>query len=483
MGFFDKLKGMVGIGNPKLEIKLGKDQVKRGETLSGTAVIKGGQRETPVAAFLINLIGKETSLDKEGKKVSNDSTVKEERVEMGGVIVKPGEEKTVSFAFQIPSAIDPTHANQKWSLDFSIDIPGWDTNETVDILILEEKGEDFNEYEGEEEDDDDESTGPKGHYKLGYKTSFRHSSVKGDFRIFRLKDGGFCNAWKDETVVRNADYSIRYQLSNWGRWGAVSPDGSKLFMLSEYQKGAAIIDPQTGNVLHEIELKNYASYAAWTHDGAFIVLDEDEHLLVLNPNLTEAARSGNLPSENAYIGGIIPALGNSSSVLVSNSNGRAIHEYQAITNTFTKTQTFDYHPGELSASPDKSKIAVYFSGELKIVDANSLKVISVFPYPGMEDVLYFEEGNDEEQNTHFVEIFHFSPDGNRIMVLEGAGSLIMIDAVKGKVLKEIDRKLVNFVEHFEFIDDNTIAALTNDGMFKVVDIKNDKVLFEDRDID
>ncbi len=141
MGFFDKLKGMVGIGQPKLEFTLNSSQVKRGDSITGKAILAGGSSELPVKLFLIEhvevLTRREWSdaLKKTvDKKVRN--TINKLEISKNDELIKPGE--TMEVEFELPVSTGAMNSGHPYAheLKVSVDVPGLDPSKTKEIFIL-----------------------------------------------------------------------------------------------------------------------------------------------------------------------------------------------------------------------------------------------------------------------------------------------------------------------------------------------------------
>lgn len=141
MGFFDKLKGMVGIGQPKLEFTLNSSQVKRGDSITGKAILTGGSSELPVKFFLIEhvevLTRREWSdaLKKTvDKKVRN--TINKLEISKNDELIKPGE--TMEVEFELPVSTGAMNSGHPYAheLKVSVDVPGLDPSKTKEIFIL-----------------------------------------------------------------------------------------------------------------------------------------------------------------------------------------------------------------------------------------------------------------------------------------------------------------------------------------------------------
>ena len=141
MGFFDKLKGMVGIGQPKLEFTLASTQIKRGESIKGKAVLTGGSTEQPVKSFLVEHVEVLTrrewsdSLKKTvDKKVK--TTVNKIEIAKNDELIKPGE--TMEVEFELPVSTGAMNSGHPYAhqCKVSVDVPGLDPSKSTDIFIL-----------------------------------------------------------------------------------------------------------------------------------------------------------------------------------------------------------------------------------------------------------------------------------------------------------------------------------------------------------
>ena len=141
MGFFSKLKSAVGIGNPKIEVQLESNQVKRGDSIRGTISITGASGEVPVTALLlefVEIITEErwSETTKKYEKHDVEKTLGKVNLPKGGYKIKEGE--TISDKFEIAvstgayiSAYPTSH-----KIKASADVPGLDPRSKQEIFIL-----------------------------------------------------------------------------------------------------------------------------------------------------------------------------------------------------------------------------------------------------------------------------------------------------------------------------------------------------------
>lgn len=141
MGFFDKIKGMVGIGQPKLEFTLTSNQIKRGNSITGKAVLTGGSTEQPVKLFLIEHVEvltrrewSDTLKKTVDKKVRN--TINKIEVPKNDELIKPGETMEIDFDLPVSTAAMNSGHPYAHELKISVDVPGLDPSKTKEIFIL-----------------------------------------------------------------------------------------------------------------------------------------------------------------------------------------------------------------------------------------------------------------------------------------------------------------------------------------------------------
>lgn len=141
MGFFDKIKGMVGIGQPKLELSLASTNVNRGDSIKGKAVLTGGSREVPVKFFLIEhvevLTRREWS-DTMKKTVDRKvkTTVNKMQIDKNDEVLKSGE--TMEIEIDMPVSTGARNSGHPYAheLKVSVDVPGLDPSKKQEIFIM-----------------------------------------------------------------------------------------------------------------------------------------------------------------------------------------------------------------------------------------------------------------------------------------------------------------------------------------------------------
>jgi sporulation-control protein spo0M len=141
MGFFDKIKAMVGIGQPKMEFTLQTTQIRRGDSIKGKAVLTGGSREVPVKSFLIEhieILTRREWSDSLNKTVDNKvrNTVNKIEIPKNNEVITAGNTMEVEFELPVSTGAMNTGHPYAHELKVSADCPGLDPSKTVDIFIL-----------------------------------------------------------------------------------------------------------------------------------------------------------------------------------------------------------------------------------------------------------------------------------------------------------------------------------------------------------
>jgi sporulation-control protein spo0M len=141
MGFFDKIKAAVGIGQPKVDFTLQSNQIKRGESIKGRIVATGGTKETPVKSFLIEhveILTRREWSDSLKKMVDKEikNTVNKLQIQKNDELLMPGTTMEVDFELPVSSSAMNTGHPYAHELKVSIDIPGLDSSKKSDIFIL-----------------------------------------------------------------------------------------------------------------------------------------------------------------------------------------------------------------------------------------------------------------------------------------------------------------------------------------------------------
>ncbi len=141
MGFFDKIKAAVGVGQPKMSVTVNNTQVQRGTAISGKCTLTAQDRQVPIEKFEIEFTQIRTTREWNAEK--NDfenkkhfTTIAKKEVPMNGHILKAKESISEDFSIEASSDILSTGQSISYMLKVSADIPGLDASEKIEIFVV-----------------------------------------------------------------------------------------------------------------------------------------------------------------------------------------------------------------------------------------------------------------------------------------------------------------------------------------------------------
>ena len=139
MGFFDKIKASVGIGQPKLEIQVTGTQFKRSEPIKGTLSLTGKSREVAVDSINVEFVEikvQQVWSDTLKKYVDEkkEQVIGKVNIPKGKYMLKPEETITENFELTVNHAMVSGHP---WShkIKAAADTPGLDPRASVEIFV------------------------------------------------------------------------------------------------------------------------------------------------------------------------------------------------------------------------------------------------------------------------------------------------------------------------------------------------------------
>ena len=447
MGFMDSVLGMFGVGQPKLTLQSATTSVGPGGLIDATLTLTGGKRPLPLEAFTMCVRQTKQVTRSDGTKGTDFETLGEVKVPMGGQVVAPGQVITFKLRMQVPktahasSGKDLTH-----KLQAAAEVPGLDASaeQPLTLTATPDKwaSEDLSQY-----------------HVVEQPLTNRHSSVKSDFRLLRLKDG-FVTTWKRELSARGLDGAQRWRLPGWGRSFTLSPDGSKL-LVSNDNKELGIVDVATGTLSSgPHQLSKWPGDLAWL-PGEALVVGTDEGIQTLQPNFMPIGVSF---GGDTYVGGVAASTGKRYFVSYPNSNVLKWSEVPAGEVGKLELQG----AGDILPSQDGTVLAVRGHDEFHLVAANAgleaaqhrFKLIRTVKVPGLRGTRHF--GQDEGSSTRFEPMPRVADDNQRVLVQDGSGQLYLLDK-GGKPFYVWPREVVDQVEDTCWIGAESFLALTNDG--------------------
>lgn len=136
MEILDRLKGIVGVGQPTIEIRGVNTPVRPGETLRGTVVIKGGQYDAPIEDVHVRLDEHRlvyTAPERPERQYW--SRAAEQVIPMAGRVLKPEDTLELAFELAVPSQQEPTSSTIAYVLVADTEVPGLNPKFELDVVL------------------------------------------------------------------------------------------------------------------------------------------------------------------------------------------------------------------------------------------------------------------------------------------------------------------------------------------------------------
>lgn len=133
MGLLDSLKGMVGKGSPKVEVKLLKEQATVQESVKGVATFTGGEYPVTIDSVILSMLMVEELKEKQTTKESTDKVGK---ITFNDYILEPKEVISLPFQIVIPKNNLISSTAIKHYVHVQLDINGQDVFGVCEIKII-----------------------------------------------------------------------------------------------------------------------------------------------------------------------------------------------------------------------------------------------------------------------------------------------------------------------------------------------------------
>lgn len=449
MGLFDSIKGAVGAGQPAVSIQFDSAEALRGGRLTGRATITGKERAMPLTAFDLQVVSVTQGVGR--------NTVHKDRIPMQGAMVQPGQSLEAPFELRLPM-LAPSSQMTSYEVVLSADVPGMDPKTQALFTVLQEidplSAEDTQNY-----------------HVLMEPRTFRHSSVRGDFRLALLPDG-FVAQWKTRVTCRNSDGSARWALDGgWGRTVSASPDGKRV-ATSDKNKRLVFVDAATGALGEPIQMPSWVDDVAFLADGT-IVAGGHEALWVLDAEGQIVRTIDDLGYGTPYLSSL--CAGPDRVVYVIDPNKDLVMAVDIDRGVVGQVNL--RNPNTLHPSRDGSRLLIDGSDRIFALDGQ-LQVLCAWELPGKKGVRYV--GQEKHSSTHWKSHPRISPSGSLTLLNDATGLLWLLDTATGRPHRSFDRGVLDYVEDSLFWDEQHFIAITNDG--KVRGMRLDGTLmFEDQD--
>ena len=298
---------------------------------------------------------------------------------------------------------------------------------------------------------------------------FRHSSVRGDFRVYRTS-AGIVTSWKTVLSARSLDGKPMWKKENQGRAVAVSPDQKSLvtnnndgeLLILDAAKGTPIGAPVTLGGSGDDKHKDvWISAFAWTPDGKHILALDSKHVYLLDgKGAVEREVPIKCKQDDCFFTSAA-ALSNDE-VIIATASGTSTGQLLKIKLADGSTlAAADYYGHDVDLSADHTQLVVDGSNELAAFDPATLAPRWTAPMPGFHGVRLTTSA--EGSSFEWKAVPKLSPDGKHVVVNDTAGRLWLIDGKTGAPELAYPTELIDFVEDVIWLDNGTLIAVDNPG--------------------
>lgn len=141
MNFITKIKSIIGIQIPSIELVLDSNQIKRGESIKGKIKLTGNSKKTEInkiSAEFFEIITERVynSQAKYYEKRNIKNLLGKIEINKDRYALKGGESIYDSFEIKVSKGVWPTSYPTAHIISISADVPGLKPNKEQDIFIL-----------------------------------------------------------------------------------------------------------------------------------------------------------------------------------------------------------------------------------------------------------------------------------------------------------------------------------------------------------
>jgi hypothetical protein len=295
---------------------------------------------------------------------------------------------------------------------------------------------------------------------------FRHSSVRGDFRIYRTA-AGIVTSWNTLLSARFLDGKPLWRHKDQGRAVAISADGNRIVsnndagetLILDAKTGAAIGAPiQLGGPDDTKHPHVWISAFAWLPDGQHILALDSKHVYLLHGDATLDHELAIKCKDDCFFTAAAP-LSNDEAIITNSSSSLDAQLLRVKLADGSAAAAVDYYGHDPDLARDGSRFVVDSANELAMFDAR-LRPVWNAPLPGFRGVQLTRSIEEWEEWKPMPKL---SPDGKYVAVNDRAGRLWLLDASTGVPAIAYPTTLIDFVEDVMWLDPTTLIAIDNPG--------------------
>lgn len=133
---FDKLKSMVGVGQPTIAIRGVEAPLRAGAAVRGTVVLTGGEYDAALEDVQVRLDQQKLVYTAPGRPERQFwQRVGEVVLPMSGRVLRPGEVVEVAFELALPAVVEPSSASVGYELVADTEVPGLNPRAAVEVAV------------------------------------------------------------------------------------------------------------------------------------------------------------------------------------------------------------------------------------------------------------------------------------------------------------------------------------------------------------
>lgn len=311
---------------------------------------------------------------------------------------------------------------------------------------------------------------------------FTYSSVKGDFRLYRLSNG-FCTSWKTFMVARDWDGRELYRISGYGRSVALSPDKTKLAASSK-NKSIAIFDAATGEMIGEpVYGDAYLSDLVWTKNGHILATNSSKIFVMDESGVLQDSFGKPEGGDFDFISGLCLFSYDNDHIVIAESNSKRLSKVNFKTKEIIHEVKHRFQMSEVFSSPSNKEYWIVrdINGKIEIhrFDAE-LEHSYTVDFQGKRGVRFV--GQQEHSCTAWTTLPALSPNGTQFLVNDQSGLLYLVSARRDSTCHRIfNRDLVNYAYAMIWQDDDNFVVILDDYKVIKVNTRGTEPIFAEAD--
>lgn len=136
MEILDRIKSMVGVGKPTIEIGSVQGPARGGEPLRGTVVLRGGEYDAPVQDVAVRLDEERLVYPTPGRPERQFwRRIAAVEIAMDGRVLKRGEVIELPFELILPVGLTPSDTAVSYELVAETEVPGLNPKAEQAVLV------------------------------------------------------------------------------------------------------------------------------------------------------------------------------------------------------------------------------------------------------------------------------------------------------------------------------------------------------------